>query len=301
MAAAKVEYSYNTTTTAASDTTSFGYGPMGSLIPNITAAGTSYSKRVRFQTPIQSSDKLVLEYSGDLGTTWVDMAQEYPAFSLLSNGYGAKAVAVNSTDVDVTFNKGGTTSTGATYGSNGQLWSVLYGANYRYRVRKSSPHAPAGIQLATSTTPGLRFADQSCAAYSSASQTGLVSGTPTKIAFGTEEYDDNGIYDAVTNYRITPPAGKYLITASARVDAASANTTTSAALVIYKNGSAWKRLQQISSETGVIDAFPWGGCTVVEGNGSDYFEIYANVTVSTSTWNILSGQDYTYFTCTRIA
>jgi hypothetical protein len=102
-----VEYAYNTSATTASDTTSFGYGPTGvitqAFAPTLT---NSVSKRVRFLTPIQATDELVLEVSiGNTGR-WVNINQGYRGF--LSNDAGttytgASLEIANSTDVDAVF------------------------------------------------------------------------------------------------------------------------------------------------------------------------------------------------------
>lgn len=100
-------------------------------------------------------------------------------------------------------------------------------------------------------------------------QTGIASGTPTKMTFGTEDWDDGGYYD-VTTSRFTPPAGKYrlscsLLTAGGAVDQAVYGP------LIYKNGV------QLS-----VSYFSWSGAInssavltdLVSANGTDYFEIY---------------------------
>ena len=66
--------------------------------------------------------------------------------------------------------------------------------------------------------------------------------TPTKVQFGTEDYDVGSYYDNATNYRFTPlVAGYYLITG--RVQLGSLSTAGALGLLeVYKNGSSYKRI-----------------------------------------------------------
>lgn len=67
----RVEYAYyNGTWNAANDGVSFGYGPAGGTIGGTLTA--TRVKAVRFLTPIQSTDRLVLQFS-DSGTKWFEM------------------------------------------------------------------------------------------------------------------------------------------------------------------------------------------------------------------------------------
>ena len=165
MSAARVEYVYNSGTWASDNTTSFAYGPNGAAITG--NAGGYFRQRVRFQTPVQPTDVITLEIQLNNDPIWMPMiGATYTATSLAiqpfnyygapgsltSIGVGFDPVAGSDTDIDVRFGRfyGSTLDTGTTPG-----WSNFSGVNARWRVRKSSPNAPAGIQLATATTPGL--------------------------------------------------------------------------------------------------------------------------------------------------
>lgn len=106
-------------------------------------------------------------------------------------------------------------------------------------------------------------------AYQSSAQT-LSGGTLTKIQFQTEEFDTASCFDNATNYRFTPNvAGIYQVSASVNV----LTTATSITGYIYKNGSVWKQLQNVSAATGGV-----GGSALIEMNGStDYVEIFASI------------------------
>ena len=156
-----VEYAYNTSTsTTASDTTSFATGPSGATIQIIT---TSLARAVRFQTPIQASDVVTVEFSENR----IDWA---PAGSLFSpSGYGIVPLiydgnnnvgvglwedsAVAATDVKVYFsaNPAGMGGTGNAYVS----WNATSGAFY-WRVKKVAGGQAVGFgafQAASSTNP----------------------------------------------------------------------------------------------------------------------------------------------------
>jgi hypothetical protein len=146
-----VEYAYNTSTsTTASDTTSFGYGPGGALIGSIANA---LERTVQFQTPIQTGDQLVLEVYD--GTTWLDVNKALPFNTSLTyvvqntKSYGMGIKSSTSTKVVVRFGTYATPS-GATYDSAGAAWSG-YGAFY-WRVRKSSAGAAVGFGI---VSPGV--------------------------------------------------------------------------------------------------------------------------------------------------
>ena len=115
--------------------------------------------------------------------------------------------------------------------------------------------------------------------YKSTSQT-FSTNTETKITFSDEEFDTNSNYDNATNYRFTPTvAGYYQINASANITNQSV-TFERAMIIIYKNGSAYKR----SSWHGTSGSTPINDVnlcisTVVQMNGTtDYIEIYARQT-----------------------
>jgi len=149
-----VEYAYNTSTsTTATDTTSFGYGPQGATIQSITAALT---RRVQFQTPIQTGDQLVLELSSD-GVIWVPSSQ-VPYLSryyddFVSQFYGIGWQAVGPSTVDVLF--GRYSQDDGTPGSTGEAWSARGLNAYKWRVRKSSPGAAVGFGIVSETSSGL--------------------------------------------------------------------------------------------------------------------------------------------------
>ncbi len=152
-----VEYAWNSSTTDAADTTSFGYGPVGTGFPSVTTSAKL--KRIRFQTPIQVGDKLSIEVSKG-GSAWMDIEEVAYENGLVplkyqntnTYGLGLDIQSINSTDIDVVFGIYAAAS-GATYAAAGAAWSGL--STYKWRVRKESPGAAVGFGEATTTSLGL--------------------------------------------------------------------------------------------------------------------------------------------------
>jgi len=119
--------------------------------------------------------------------------------------------------------------------------------------------AAAGTVMVSGNMPAF-------SAYMSAGQA-FASGTMTKIAFDTKEFDTNTNYNT-SNYRFTPTvAGYYQITCGFRCDA---GTLAEVLLNLYKNGSEFKHFYDVS-----VTQYGLGGTALVYANGStDYFEMY---------------------------
>lgn len=154
-----VEYSHNSTTTDADDTTAFAYGPAGSVVPTVasSAVTTARSKRVRFLNPIQAGDTFVLEIQ-DQGTgPWVPagLASGYNTQNRQSGAiYGCAFATVNATDVDVKFYQGGRQAgSSATYGTAGNAFPA--NATDRWRLKKFSGGQAAGFGVAVTGSSGL--------------------------------------------------------------------------------------------------------------------------------------------------
>jgi hypothetical protein len=145
------EYASNSDTSNTDNFTAFAYGSNGSAIPTITLGTTgSNTKRVRFQTPIQATDTIIIELlTNSTTSTW--QAQRTPVTSLNTSIYGMYTTPVNVTDVDISFGRGGITANGAaTYGATGEAWTGYA----RYRVRKVSSGAQIGGAISTSNIVG---------------------------------------------------------------------------------------------------------------------------------------------------
>lgn len=154
-----VEYVSNSSSTDANDTTSFVYGPGGSTgILGTTALTAVRSKRVRFTTPVSTTDKLAIEFNDTSSGGFSEIADaRIPFFYTTQNGttYGVRLVAVNSTDYDVEFQQYSLPN-GATFGAAGQAWNGINGNITKWRVRKTAGGQAVGFGIATpGTSAGL--------------------------------------------------------------------------------------------------------------------------------------------------
>ena len=136
----------------------------------------------------------------------------------------------------------------------------------------------SGDQFTLATGAKSSFLYPAFEAYLNTSQTVGDSAT-TKVPFEVEVFDTDNCYDNTTNYRFTPTvAGKYYVYANVMQDGgAGLNNIYSHRILIYKNGSEYKRtLVQYQGnpirQAGVLVY------SVLDMNGSsDYLEIYQNI------------------------
>ena len=129
-------------------------------------------------------------------------------------------------------------------------------------------------------------------AYASANQT-VSSATFTKVQFNTEEFDTANCFDNVTNYRFTPNvAGYYQVSGGETIGTIACGHQ----LVIYKNGTAFKRI--FASTGGALTDSAYGSCLIYLNGSTDYIELYVQYLGSTNT--ISSSPTNTYFQASMI-
>lgn len=152
-----VEYAYNTVSanTNSNDTTSFGYGPAGANFPS-AALTNNYTRRVRFQTPIQASQTVWLQVDPYGDGHWINLpsgdwkANGIQTVSQLSdaNNFGIgihNPVTGSNTDVDVIM-------------SINAASAIAWNANTavaKWRVAKAATGQAVGFGLVSSTSSGL--------------------------------------------------------------------------------------------------------------------------------------------------
>jgi len=151
-------YSSNNSSGTTSDTgtANFAYGARGATLNfTSTPAGTSFKRRIRFDTPRQPTDSLILEVSPD-GTYWQPVggavvgsgtnlidALRYDGTNFI--GMGLSTEDSTSTDCYVWFGKYRTGTSTA--------WDATTGGYY-YRVRKISGGASVGYPVSTANIVG---------------------------------------------------------------------------------------------------------------------------------------------------
>ena len=108
-------------------------------------------------------------------------------------------------------------------------------------------------------------------AYANNSSQTITSGSQQKVLFQTEEFDTNNNY---ASSRFTPTvAGYYQLNAEVRLDGASG--TGEMMIILYKNGSEYKRGTNQSGTQIASNFWAMQVSSLVYANGTgDYFEIY---------------------------
>jgi hypothetical protein len=159
------EYAWNGGTWDADDSTTFGNGPSGAAITGALTAQTT--KVIRFNSPIQSTDTLILEFSTDR-VKWMQApcfvgyaVDSYNIQNTTTYGPLLVRVATPSTDLAIIFGQYASVTTGV-YASAGSAWE----AGSYYRVRKVSggasvgyPISSANIVTTNSSGAGILFED----------------------------------------------------------------------------------------------------------------------------------------------
>lgn len=159
------EYAWSTdaTTTAGNTQTDnglYGNGPAGIRFYSFasTTANSRTTKRVRFQSPILATDTVIFEYSENAGLSWYAASNGFISVSFAGSSiYGVNIVPVSgsTTDYYVQFGNRGYLQSNATYGGDGNAWSILAGnVNYLWRVRKVSGGAQVGYPVSARNIVG---------------------------------------------------------------------------------------------------------------------------------------------------
>lgn len=117
-------------------------------------------------------------------------------------------------------------------------------------------------------------------AYLLSTQT-ITSSTWTKVQCGTEEFDTNGNYDNVTNYRFTPTvAGYYQF--NGRISNGPSTSPSGAYVSIYKNGAAAKYGGSQALTSPQYDEGVNASVLIYMNGSTDYVELYAYITATTA-------------------
>lgn len=133
-------------------------------------------------------------------------------------------------------------------------------------------------------------------AYVNTAQTGIVDNTFTLVEFNAEQWDVGGYFDSTTNFRWTPPAGRYRISIQVRMSTAGVIEWSQVRLL--KNGSTFITFASILPATNTT-GYAYGSI-VVEANGTDYFEVHARSNTTGATWGISAGSDVTWFQAEQV-
>lgn len=147
-------------------------------------------------------------------------------------------------------------------------------------------------------TVGRRPAADYFSAHKNGSNQGsITNGNTHKITFGSEEADTAGVFDTSTS-RFVPPAGQRWHLA-ANIQTTDGSDGMILTLHIYKNGSAYKDGQRIVVG-GATNAGAGIAGVIVEGNGTDYYEVHLSLSNSVATRTIDGTAARTWFTGHRL-
>jgi len=235
------EYASNSSTSDASDTTSFAYGPRGSQFPSVTT--TNKSKRVRFQTPIQATDKIDIEiyWNG----SWQHISNTgLQAVNSTTLGMSIDDAIVGSTDVDVVFGSAGYPASPAT--SAGAWTTIDLLDTYKWRVRKVSGGAAVGYPISS---------ENIVIPYNSTNYTGFSSGTYTPtITNGTNvaaSSNVNAFYQRIGNI--------VYVSGAVNIDPTSALTNTLFTLSLPVARTSTSTFFTIGTSSGNTPPDIWSG------------------------------------------
>lgn len=278
-----VEYVWNSDTTDATNSTSFGYGPTGVVVGSFSAGR---NKTVQFVTPIQATDQISLEYSTN-GLTWYPIhgadgstGNIAPRTSQNGVGYGVSVEPSSSTQAIVAFSTYAWPS-GVTFGAAGTAWSTAAGNSIRWRVKKSSAGQAVGFGAVTSTASGLI----------PASNTSLDDGSSTRLGF--KQYLHGTTYSGGNAPTVTCGQAGFAIVRAVFVPyqmqdgawrlryniVATFNSATVTALTLTVNGATFKNVSNYFQTT---VAFYFG-------TGQNQQQSYANPNAATLTIQAASG------------
>lgn len=280
------EYAFNTNTTDANDTTSFGYGPEGALVPDITGSTTGeIDKLCETKQPIQSTDMIFLEMQDPTNNKWKLIDGVWGYLRQGNYRYGVYISDIpDSNHIEVTFGKGGYTPSSASYASvSTYLWGNLQIAGWRWRVRKVSngnmaeqPRMVRAEYKANASTPG---------AYN-------------PIDFNDKVEDTHSAVTTGTDWKFTAPIdGVYHIDVAVLSSLVSFGAGSITELLIYyENGSSGRRFNYVVTPVAMTYNKNLTGSTSIRMKKGEYFYI----TMGGAGFTLMNDVTYNWITIERI-
>lgn len=295
------EYSSNSGTWDADDTSSFAYGLSGSTLSDANLT-TRRKKTVRFTTPILATDAIEVEIL--LNGAWVPMVGSFhgtgysiqrfgnitDATAANSVGIGWAPVSGTSTDLDVYFGR----YASATSGSTGVGWADVLNAATYWRVRKVSGGASVGYPISPSNLV------KAVARYTTnAAQS--ITGSYAIIDFEDKSFDSRNSVTTGASWKFTAPeAGYYRAKASVLLNTGGGWAAGEyISLGIYKNGS----VQSYSDVHQTATHSTYAPCQIediVYLQAGEYLDIRLSQN-SGGNISLLNSSSYNYITVEQIA
>ena len=152
---------------------------------------------------------------------------------------------------------------------------------------------PSGVTIANSGTAtgfGGTNAASFCAVETSG-QTGISSGSTTKLTFNSEDFDTDSAFDLSNNKFVAPSAGKYFFGIQVVLQATLGSGYFShGSAFLYKNGSNFASMGRADDRSD-NNSREWSmdGSIIVDAAANDYFEVYAVVYTDSGTWLVNHG------------
>ena len=152
----------------------------------------------------------------------------------------------------------------------------------------------ATINMSSATQTGVGGANTPYFYARKTSTQTLSNGSNVKVTFDTEDFDTGSEYATGTSRFVPANGNTYKIHAQINAKGSSNTVLQEARIILFKNGS---EVFQMRNDTYTNNA-NWMAPSIskfVTGNGSDYYEIYANVYVASSDAQIRSGAYFSAF------
>ena len=128
-------------------------------------------------------------------------------------------------------------------------------------------------------------------AVETSGQTGLSSGSTTKLTFNSEDFDTDSAFDLSNNKFVAPSAGKYFFGIQVVLQATLGSGYFShGSAFLYKNGSNFASMGRADDRSD-NNSREWSmdGSIIVDAAANDYFEVYAVVYTDSGTWLVNHG------------
>ena len=123
----------------------------------------------------------------------------------------------------------------------------------------------------------------------------LSNSTATAVSFDTEDFDTGSEFNTSNNQFVPANGNTYLIHGQLKLGTSATATMQEARILIYKNGSEVVEMRNDTYTNGSQFMSPTLS-KIVTGNGSDYYQIYANVyVVGGATPRVYGGSFFTAF------
>ena len=152
---------------------------------------------------------------------------------------------------------------------------------------------PSGVTIANSgTATGFGGTNSaSFCAVNTSGQTGISSGTMTKMTFNSEDFDTDSAFDLSNDKFVCPSDGKYFFGSSMVLQATLGSGYFShGKSVLYKNGSSFATFGRADDRSDNNSReFGMDSSIVVDASANDYFEMYSQMYTDSGTWLINHG------------